>query len=277
MYQSIENKKHKKKRIPAILSAVLLSLSAAGSTYAANENSLAADETSAAEQEEAKGYWSEQGGVWYYYDAAGNPVQGWIEENGSYYYLTENGSRLVSGITPDGFFVDADGRWYSRKTTIFNQEFTAPSQFPASYSAWGNTEQLSFLRSQLRLVFKERRLKISDNAIEYVVSSDQKERVLLGLYRKNETGSFRLDLGVSLDAGSTELNDPETYDYMIFRAMLYEMTSTPDYLEKAIYSSWEESNSWKINRETPVQIGDALVKYDAASGYGRYQVSPVQR
>lgn len=270
----VKSIRKQKKRITTALSAVLLSLAAAGSPLAAVSESVLTSQEQAAG--ESRGYWQEQAGVWYYYDANGVPVQGWIEENGSYYYLRENGSRFTGGITPDGHFVDAEGRWYPRKTTIFNQEFIAPDTFPVSDTSWKNPDQLSVLRNQIRMVFKERRLKISENAIEYTAVSNKKERVLLGLYKQRENGTFRLDLGVSLNAGSVEIDEPETYDYLVFRALVYEMTSTPDYLERAIYSSWEEENSWKINRETPVWIGDSLVKYEAVSGTGRYQSSAAQ-
>lgn len=268
------NIRNKNKMIATALSAAMLSLAAAGSASAAAGGPFYAKQEPVVE--ESRGYWEEHDGAWYYYDANGNTMSGWLEDNESYYYLTENGSMLVNSITPDGHFVDASGRWYPRKTSILNQEFTAPATFPAPYTAWENLPQLSMLRSQIRMVFKERRLKISDNAIEYVTSSNKKEHVLLGIYKLNETGSIRLDIGISLDSSSMEADEPKTYDYMVFHAMMYEITSTPDHLEKAIYSSWEESNSWKISRDAPVWIGDSLVQYEADSGYGHYLISPKQ-
>ena len=269
-----------KKLTAAVLAGAMLSLATAGSAFAATTKAegpgaqnVVAEEVKPAD---TAGYWVQNGGLWYFYNPDGTPANGWILDEGKHYYIGDGGLMLANCITPDGYFVDAEGEWYQRKTTILNQTFTAPSKFPEAYSSWVNTDELAKLRSQIRAVFKERRLKISDNAIEYVVDSDNKERVLMGVYKINETGSFRMDIGISLDASSVEPNEAETYDYMVYRAMMYEITSAPDHLEKAVYSSWDESNTWNIAREHWVWIGDAWVKYGASSGYGQYHIYPVK-
>lgn len=275
-------RKHKmnyKKMTTAVLAGTMFSLAVAGSAFAATTKANGPGGQAAVVEEvkteDTSGYWVQKEGFWYFYNPDGTPANGWILDKGKHYYIGDGGLMLTNRITPDGYFVDAGGEWYQRKTTILNQEFTAPSKFPAAHSSWVNTEQLAKLRSQIRAVFKERRLKVSDNAIEYVVTTDNKERVLMGVYKLNETGSFRMDIGISLDASSIEPDEPETYDYMVYRAMMYEITSAPDHLEKAIYSSWEESNTWNISRDHWVWIGDSWVRYGAASGYGQYQIYPV--
>ena len=41
----------------------------------------------------------------------GQMVFGWRFVNGYWYYFQEDGSMLVNGMTPDGYFVDEYGRW----------------------------------------------------------------------------------------------------------------------------------------------------------------------
>ena len=277
-------RKHKmnyKKLAAAVLAGAMLSLAAAGSAFAATGGGPATAAAKKAEAEAQKvqdtpGYWEINDGSWYFYNPDGTPCSGWILYKEKHYCMDANGRMYANTITPDGYFVDADGEWYQRKTTILTQEYTAPDKFPEPYSSWKNAEQLSKLRNQIRAVFKERRLKVSSNAIEYVVDSENQERVLMGVYKLNETGSIRMDIGISLDASSVEPDEPETYDYMVFHAMMYEITSAPDHLEKAIYSSWEESNSWNIGRDYWVWIGDSWVRYGASAGYGQYEIYPVK-
>ena len=65
--------------------------------------------------------WQQSGGYWYYLSEAhdgsyGAMVTGWLQLDGSWYYLRENaggplGSCVMNGVTPDGYRVDASGRW----------------------------------------------------------------------------------------------------------------------------------------------------------------------
>ena len=268
-----------KKITIALAAGVILSLAVAGSAFASATKPKGPGDKVVVEEVkmvDTAGYWVQSGDGWYFYNPDGTPYGGWILYKEKYYCTDANGRMYVNTITPDGYFVDAGGEWYKRKTTILTQEYTAPDKFPEPHSTWINGDQLAKLRSQIRAVFKERRLKVSSNAIEYVVDSNNQERVLVGIYRLNESGSFRMDIGISLDASSVEPDEPETYDYMVFRAMMYEITSAPDHLEKAIYSSWEESNTWNIGRDYWVWIGDSWVRYGASAGYGQYEIYPVK-
>jgi len=42
----------------------------------------------------------------------GDMNTGWVLDNdGKWYYLGENGAMMTNGVTPDGYRVDADGKW----------------------------------------------------------------------------------------------------------------------------------------------------------------------
>ena len=272
-----------KKLTAAILAGTMFSMSVCSYAFAAKtsgkEGPGAAATTKTVEvvSQDTPGYWTMNDGIWYFYNPDGTPSSGWIVYKGKHYCIDSNGRMYFNAITPDGYFVDADGEWYQRKATILNQNFLAPEKFPSLQNSWSGVEQLKELRTVIRGVFEGRKLKISDSAIEYVVDTGKTENVLLGIYKITETGSYRLDIGISLDAGSVEMGEPETYDYAIFKAMLYQISSAPDHLEKAIYSSWEDSNSWNIGRYHWSWIGDSMIQYSAAEGKGRYHIHPVNQ
>ena len=57
--------------------------------------------------------WQEIGGKWYFFDQEGYMVTGWVDWNGKQYYCGSSGAMLVSTVTPDGFYVGADGARYT--------------------------------------------------------------------------------------------------------------------------------------------------------------------
>ena len=76
-----------------------------------------------------KSHWLFTDGKWYYFDKDGYAVTGWkhiigewyyFDENGimqkmkwaGNYYLSESGAMLRDTKTPDGFYVDKNGKWY---------------------------------------------------------------------------------------------------------------------------------------------------------------------
>ena len=57
--------------------------------------------------------WQFIGGSWYYFDESGYMVTGWVYWNEQWYYCGENGKMLTNSMTPDGYYVGADGAWVS--------------------------------------------------------------------------------------------------------------------------------------------------------------------
>ena len=149
--------------------------------------------------------------------------------------------------------------------------FKAPEKFPEISGSWIGEEALIKLKKEIGEVFDERRIRITETSVEYL-SEDSNETVLLGIYKDMKTETFRLEIGIHLDDFSTDKTKAATYDYQVFRAFLYNLSSTPGLLEDAVYSSWEEENRWNINRTGYTQVGDALVKYVGGSGCGYYYI-----
>lgn len=55
--------------------------------------------------------WQFLNGHWYYLDGSGAMLTGWQYINGAWYYLDGSGIMYANQATPDGYFVDGNGRW----------------------------------------------------------------------------------------------------------------------------------------------------------------------
>ncbi len=268
-----------KKNTAVLLASVMLSASFVGNVFAAAGGP---GETKAAEQEvQDLSRWEWKDGVLYYYGPDGNPGSGWVVQGEKYYYLTDDGRAVSDQMTPDGFYINHNSEWYQRNIEILGVPFTAPAVIPSAHAAWIGKASLDQLKNVINQIFSQRTMRVTDDAVEYDVevvtkSKATTSKMLLGLYKNTENDSYRLDLCTSLDSSSTDGLKAATYDYQVFRSMIYQISGAPEILEKAIYSSWEEDNAWNINRTDYVRVGDVWVKYVAASGCGRYFIKPVR-
>ncbi len=229
------------------------------------------------------GTWrQEQDGRWYYYDEKGTMCTGWIQVEGRYYYLYEDGHCAVSEITPDGYRVDASGAWYEEKLEILGQEFPLPSKFQDMGTigeGWGSAEAaLNGIAKKVTNDFGgKRKLSVGSQAIEYKTAdtSGKEGSWYLGLYKDFTTGGYRLDIHILLDRDAGTQSRTEAVDYGILKAMLTSVSSAPEQLEDAIYSSWQEENIWGISRTALIPVGDCGIRYEAGEGYGRYYLQPL--
>lgn len=110
-----------------------------------------------------------------------------------------------------------------------------------------------------------------------VSQTKMKETVLLGLYREPSSGRYRIDIRVALDGDEESALKSSSYDYGIFRAMVFQVSSAPEILTDGIYSAWEEDNRWQVSRQSWVQVGDCLVLYMSGDGYGRFYITPARK
>ncbi len=211
----------------------------------------------------AQAGWELWGDTWYYcggFDANGNP-----------FYLKDT-------VTPDGFYVNGDGIWYVRSTVLMDKTYTAPEKFVHVYTDWTENTATKKLSSSISNAFQGwRQMRATESAIEYKKMAEEKgeaDTVLIGLYKEKTEGIYRLDLKVELDSETRRTDEADYYNYQVFRGLLYEISSTPELLESAIFRAWEGDNGWNINRTDWVRVGDSMVKYKAANGYGRFMIAP---
>lgn len=227
----------------------------------------------------ASGGWhQDQEGRWYYYDEGGNLCTGWIEVGGKHYYLYEDGHCAMNEITPDGFRVDENGAWYEAKRQLLGQEFPLPVRFQNSTNlgdGWGGAEAaLKGAAGKITADFGgKRKLSVDSGAVEY--KSAKNDVWYMGLYKDRAAGGYRLDIYILLDRASETRSITETVDYEVFKAMLTAVSSAPDQLEDAIYSSWQGENTWNISRTGTTPVGDCGVRYEAGQGYGRFYLQPL--
>lgn len=226
--------------------------------------------------------WQQQEDGWYYYNVDGSVKTGWIMDKGKGYYLDENGLCAVDTITPDGYYVDGGGAWWRREASVLDvgikapEKFLAPEDLPEGGAMWNGQGAIALIGGTVESAFGGKRtLQVRDESIEYL-DRETKEPVM-ALYRNRETGEYRLDLTVDLKPESRERSQAATYDYQVFRALLYQFDSVPDVLEQAIVSAWNGSNSWGINRQGWVRVADCQVNYMAGAGYGSFRIREAGR
>ena len=165
-----------KKWIAAMSAGVLISLAAVGSAFAAETvkpvgPGAAVKKEVEAEKPDTQGYWVKQEGLWYFYNEDGSAGRGWILDKGKHYYLAEGGRLVANTITPDGYFVDLNGEWFQRKTVIFEEAFDAPKKFPSVNDVWAGKASMEALNKKIDALFLNRKIKITDHAIEYISDS----------------------------------------------------------------------------------------------------------
>ena len=264
-------RRNKKVGIGTAAFAVLLTLAFAGTAFGGEPG------------------WSNEADGWYYYLPDGTPGTGWVQVDGVYYCLSDTGKCFLDIMTPDGYYVNESGAWYQRGTQILGIRTAAPGQFLPVGAEWNRSESLATLQYTIGEVFGGARLlRVTDSAIEYVsvdvessgsvtVSGNQtgaSETVLCGIYKEAEQGRYRLDIRMKLSRERMDGRTAATYDYEMFRTMVYQISSAPEILGEALYSAWQGENLWKINRENWVDTGDCQVMYTAGNGLGRFYIKP---
>ena len=261
-----------KRWMTAVLAGAMFSLTVAGSAMAAPGGPGAAP--GGVSQTESQARWEMRDNLWYYYGADGNLCTGWVKVDDKDYYLAQDGHCLMNTVTPDGYYVSPSGEWFIRSTNILGIDFKGYTKVPAVTEAWSGAKAMKALANEIWYTFESRDIKVTDTSMEYVRGED--EEVLIGIYKNADTGAYRLKLATGLDKGSTSQKKAATFDYAVFRAMIYQVTSTPEILEDAVYNSWEEDNRWEIDRVNYVQVGDSWVRYSAGNGYGYYYIYPIR-
>ncbi len=221
------------------------------------------------------GGWRQEEGNWYYYDGNGQRMTGWIEVDGKHYYLYEDGHCAMDEITPDGHRVDENGAFYELTKPLIGTEISVANRFVKPDlvgSGWGDMRaDLDEMAAAVRRAFgTTRRLIVGGDAVEY--RDMEEEQSLLSFYKDVKTDTYRLELHIRFDRSSTDMGAAATYDYGILMGILSKISSTPDQLCEAIYSAWQEENSYQISRTGWAVCGDCEVKYEAENGYGKFYI-----
>ena len=200
---------------------------------------------------------------------------GWIASGDSWIFYNDDGTALRDGVTPDGYYVDVDGRWRSRTITLLDETFVLPDKFIGSKnvgSMLSDLEPLERLNKRIRaLIGAQRAFYVYDDSIRYVAVNSGRESFLMGLYKDPSNGGWQLKLSTKFNK-STERSAEETCDYMVLRFLLGKVSHVPERVSDAIYESWQGDNSYGITSQTPKAVGDTAITYSVEEGAGVYKL-----
>ena len=200
---------------------------------------------------------------------------GWIASGDSWIFYNEDGTALRDGVTPDGYYVDVEGRWRSRTITLLDETFVLPDKFIGSKSVGSmlsDLEPLERLNKRIRaLIGAQRAFYVYDDSIRYVEVNSGRETFLMGLCKDPSDGGWQLKLSTKFNK-STERSAEETCDYMVLRFLLGKVSHVPERVSDAIYESWQGNNSYGITSRTPKVVGDTAITYSVEEGAGVYKL-----
>ena len=212
-------------------------------------------------------------------DVSGTPEVsggvGWIASGDSWIYYHDDGTALRDSVTPDGYYVDVEGRWRSRTITLLDETFPLPDKFTSSKSVgsmMSDLEPLERLNKRIRgLIGAQRAFYVYDDSIQYFKVNSGQETFLMGLYKDPSDSGWQLKLSMKFNK-STERSAEETCDYMVLRFLLGKVSHVPERVSDAIYESWQGDNSYGITAQTPKTVGDTAITYSVESGAGIYKL-----
>lgn len=202
---------------------------------------------------------------------------GWeTDGNKQWRYRNEDGTYLTSALTPDGYYVDSNGIW-QESYTILGAEIKAKNYFLLSSNETVFDAFLPTLE-KMTVTLKEetggkRGFYVRNDRVEYVGLSDKTEIPLLYLSKDKESAGYRLEISCRLTKNDVPEKKLSQYDYQVLRGLLNMVSRSGELLSDAVYSSWEDSNSYGISMEDWVTVGDAKIRYLAVNGAGIYEIA----
>lgn len=201
--------------------------------------------------------------------------QGWVKNSNRWYYY-QNGELLTSSMTPDGFYVDESGMWEQKTITVLNEKIKAPTQFLPNRDM-GNWDRIYDMLNRMNQYIynqtsKAREFRLYEDSVVYNRIDGNNQTELLSL-RKSSNGGYQIRISTNLGTGTVRKNLLSTYDYQVLRFFCAVISSTPERLADALYGSWQSSNPSGLSMWAETPVGDAMVKCDAESGTGIYNIT----
>lgn len=198
---------------------------------------------------------------------------GWNQSQDAWQYFREDGSLLTDGLTPDGYYVDIEGKWRKRSMVLLDETISLPDTYRRSTDVGSLTTDLNpleRLNKRIRtLIGSERLFYVYDDSIRYHKADSGQGTFLMGIYKNPSDDGWQLRLSTRLNK-SLDRSVMETCDYAVFRFFLGQVSHVPERVSEAIYDSWQGNNSYGINPEIPVIVGDVAITYSVEDGAGVY-------
>ncbi len=215
---------------------------------------------------------------------------GWLpQENGEWWYQREDGSYVEDGFTPDGYYIDSTGVWRAEYDflgmTLTNTNTFVTPENAGSFLNW-ESDMTYMMDAVLEELDGTRGLELSEQEIGLYAISNNTGRELLSFYKAQDGESYVVSLKCPLNttkasSTTTRISSRVTktttvnaawYDYQVLIGLLSRVSRTGAKLADALYSSWESTNAYNLERDQWVAVGDALVKYEAENGEGLYYI-----
>lgn len=208
------------------------------------------------------------------------PQNGWIQEKEGFRYYLPDGTKIVSSLTLDGYYVDSNGLWNEKEFDILGIKVAAESKFclPSSQNGW-NTHllELSDLDKKIQdAAGKNRVFHIYEDAITYCQVNEKEEKILLQLSKNKEKESYRFTISCDLGKKDQDLNKISTYDYSVFFYFCCKISHYPQELADAIYGNWQGNNSWGLALHGTTNVMDSQILCDIKNGAGLYTITALQ-
>ena len=202
---------------------------------------------------------------------------GWVNDASGYYYVQDDGAVLANTMTPDGYYVDGNGKWFQEHLTILGQDFTSPQKFtPMSGQSFENyLSVVNGMNTRIQNAAPGRRaIHLYRDGMSLCAVEDQQEFPLLVLTEDTACGGYRLRISANLGSGGFVDTDLRTYDYEVFRFMCAIISNRPSILADAIYQSWQRENRYGINMVSWAAVADTKVMVEVENGTGIYRIAP---
>ena len=202
---------------------------------------------------------------------------GWVSEGSGYYYVQDDGAVLVNTMTPDGYYVDENGKWFQEHLSILGQDFTSPQKFVtmSGQSFESYLSAMNGINSRIQKAAPGRRtIHLYRDGMSLCAVDKQQETPLIVLSEDTLTGGYRLRLSTNLGSGGFVETDLRSYDYEVFRYMCSVISNRPSILADAIYQSWQRENRYGINMVSWAPVADSMVMLEVENGAGIYRIAP---
>lgn len=203
---------------------------------------------------------------------------GWISNGDqSWGYQKEDGSFVTDGFSPDGYYLNGEGRWYEKISVlgveIMGQNIFLESQ-SMSFSDW-NPALEKFADRMTEEMGNKRGFTISESELACYMTEGSKGTKRLMLHRETESRGYRLEISCPLRKDRGYPVSAAWYDYQTLRFFLLHISRCGDKLADAVYQSWESDNAYGLKIGQWVRVGDCQIRYSPGNGTGIYEIIPV--
>ena len=222
--------------------------------------------------------------------AAGAASGTWVPINaeaGVLGYALADGSWLQDGFTADGYYVNKYGMWVD-KIRILSAWLPARNSWLTASAAGEFDGFVPFMSSAQTKLSEDlqghRVLSVYSNRITLssvtTDSGSKKKTTRLAMYKNEDIDGYTLQVSTELAGDEKEMpsgsggewSSMSYYDYQVLRLFTNSVSRSGDKVASAIYSSWEDNNSYKLKMNEWVQVGDTLICYVPDEGAGLYEI-----